>query len=540
MKSAPSETIPDYIIIGAGSAGCMLANRLSVDPDLQVLLIEAGGYDGHPLIRLPMAFMKLLANRDLNWGYESEPEPSAGGRRIPLPRGRCLGGTSSINGMVYSRGNPADYDEWAALGAQGWAWQDVLPYFRKSEANWRGADAWHGGDGPVHVSPIRRFEPLTSAMMGAARALGHPVIADQHGEGQGEGYSPGEATIHKGRRVSSATAYLRPVEQRRNLRIVTRTQVVRIDIEHGRAVGVTLRQNGRLRRLRAAREVILAAGAYNSPQVLMLSGIGPADDLRGLGINPLVDLPGVGANLQEHPFIGVTFALARPVGFERELRADRLALGLARWALGLGQEEAPMPVLGFGFIRTREGLDRPDIKSNVYPTRIDGHVWFPGLRKGAGHALTVYNVLLRPASKGRVMLRSADPFAAPRVHLNLLGEREDLETLRRAVQHTRAFAATEALAPYIRGEITPGAGLTGDGDLEAHIRNQAIVAHHAAGTCAMGQGPMAVVDPALRVRGVDGLRVVDASIMPRVVGGNTNAPVIMIAEKAADLILKGV
>ncbi|MBP6111919.1 MAG: GMC family oxidoreductase N-terminal domain-containing protein [Sphingobium sp.] len=534
----PAET-PDYIIVGAGSAGCVLANRLSADADSKVMLIEAGGRDTHPLMKLPLAFMKLMAVPGLNWDYFSEPEPDAGGRRIPLPRGRCIGGTSSINGMIYSRGHPSDYDEWAEMGAKGWSWANVLPYFRRSEANWRGASEHHGDEGPLDVSPIRTFEPLFSAAMAAAREMGHPVFDDQHGPQSGEGYSPGEATVKKGRRASASTSYLHPVLLRRNLHVVTNVMVVRVDIENGRAVGVTLLRNGKLVKVRAAREVILSAGAYNSPQLLLLSGIGPSDELRAAGIKPLVDLPGVGRNLQEHPFAGVTFELNQPVGFERELRFDRLAGNMIRWGLGLSGRDVQLPVIGFGFIRSRAGLNRPDIKANVYPTRMDGRVWFPGVRRGAGHAMTIFNVLLRPESKGSVTLRSANPMDAPLIRLNMFQHPEDLHTLRRAVRHSREFAATSALAPFIRGELTPGGALMSDDDLDAHIRNSAIVAHHASCTCAMGVNDTAVVDPELRVRGVEGLRVVDASVMPRVIGGNTNAPIIMIAEKAADMIRFG-
>lgn len=529
----------DYVIVGAGSAGCVLANRLSADRDVNVTLIEAGGADRHPFMKLPMAFMKLMAVPRLNWDYWSEPEPFAGNRRVPLPRGRCLGGTSSINGMVYSRGHPGDYDEWADMGADGWAWDDVLPYFRRSEGNWRGDTPTHGGSGPLTVSPIRTFEPLYSAAMDAARSMGYPVYDDQHGPEAGEGYSPGDATVHRGERASTSKRYLDPVAFRPNLRIVTDALVQRIDMENGRAVGVTLRRNGQTEQIRANREVILSAGAYNSPQLLLLSGIGPADELRAHGITPVLDLPGVGRNLQEHPFAGVSFELTQPVGFERELRFDRLATRMARWYLGLDTGAVQLPVIGFGFIRTREGLNRPDVKSNVYPTRMDARVWFPGIRKGAGHALTVFNVLLRPESKGSVTLRSADPGQPPLIRLNLFEQPEDLATLRRAVRHTREFANASSLAPYIKREWMPGGAIGTDTEIEAHIRNTAIVAHHASCTCAMGKGPDAVVDPQLRVRGVEGLRVVDASVMPRVIGGNTNAPIVMIAEKAADLIRFG-
>jgi len=527
---------PDYIIVGAGSAGCVLANRLSADPDVRVLLIEAGGRDRHPLMKIPFAFLKLQFVQRLNWGYMSEPEPCADNRRLWLPRGKCLGGTSSINGMVYSRGHPGDYDEWAELGATGWSWSDVLPYFRKSEASWRGESEYHGASGPLTITPIKTTEPLFSATMETARKLGHTVLDDQHGVGTGEGFAPGEVTVHKGKRASTSKRYLDPVASRPNLEVITNALVTRVVIEQGRAVGIELAESGGTRVIRAERETILSGGAYNSPQLLLLSGVGPADELKSIDIDPVVDLPGVGRNLQEHPLTGVGFTINRPVAFERELRFDRLAFDMIRYGLGMHGSSSQLPVICFAFVRTEEGLNRPDIKANIYPTRLDARVWFPGIRKGAGHAMTVFNVLLRPESRGSVTLRSADPRDSPVIRINLFKDERDLASLRRSVKLMREFFATSPISDFVESEMMPGEDVRTDDEIDVVNRKIATVAHHASCTCAMGRSPDAVVDPELRVLGVEGLRVVDASVMPRVVGGNTNAPVIMIAEKAADLI----
>lgn len=539
MASAGSKPVDeaDYVIVGAGSAGCVLANRLSEDPSRTVILIEAGGADRHPFLRMPFAFMRLQFVKRLSWNYWSEPEPELDGRKLWLPRGRCLGGTSSINGMVYSRGHPRDYDEWAALGAQGWAWEDVLPYFRRSERSWRGESAWHGADGPLTVSPVDVSGELFDATMQTARNLGYPVSDDPHALADVEGFVPPEVTVEKGRRASAASQYLHPVIRRPNLKVVTNTLALRLRVEQGRAVGVEVARGGRTSLVRAGSEVILAAGAYNSPKLLLLSGVGPADELRELGIDVIADLPGVGRNLQEHPLIGVGYELTRPLGFENNLRLDRLGLNVARYMLGMPTEATQLPVTSFAFLRTADGLDRPDIKVNIYPTRLDARIWFPVIRRGAGHAMSAFCVLLRPESRGSVRLRSADPADPPEIRINMYDDTRDLATMERALRLMREFFSSGPLGELTGAELMPGADVASDEDVGRYIRSSSILAHHASCSCAMGSGGNAVVDPQLRLHGISGVRIADASVMPRIVGGNTNAPVVMIAEKAADLIM---
>jgi choline dehydrogenase len=370
--------------------------------------------------------------------------------------------------MVYSRGHPLDYDEWAELGAAGWSWEEVLPYFKRSEKSWRGASEYHGADGPLPVLPVDTSGPVFDATMETARNLGFKVTDDQHGPEIGEGFAPPELTVENGRRASTATHYLHPVRHRANLKILTGGMVTRVVIENGRAAGVEVADQSGTRKIRAEREVILAAGAYNSSKLLLLSGIGPADELRAFGIDVVADLPAVGRNLQEHPLTGIGYELNRPIGFETNLRFDRLALNVVRFALGVGGRATQLPVTSFGFVRTRDGLDRPDIKANVYPTRLDGRVWFPGIRKGAGHAMTVFAVLLRPESRG-----------------------------------SRAFFAAEPLAGLIGKELMPGTEIRSDQEIDDYNRKTCVLAHHACGTCAMGPAADAVVDPELRVYGVD-------------------------------------
>jgi len=534
--SSPVSTL-DYIIVGAGSAGCVLASRLSEDPSVHVLLLEAGGSElGHKRMPMPLAWRDTFMDRELSWGYSSEPEPHADGRRIPVPRGKVLGGSSSVNGMMYSRGHPADYDHWRALGLPGWSYAEVLPYFRRSEANWRGESLYHGASGPLTVARHRTDEVIYPRLIAAAEQLGFRHLEDFHGA-EVEGFSAPDFNVHRGRRASTAARYLRPAMSRANLKVETGALAHRVLLERGRAVGVEYRRGGELVQARAAREVILAGGTFNSAQLLLLSGIGPGAELAAHGIPLRHELPGVGRNLQDHQSVGAVYAARGPITFESELRLDRLALAVLRWRLLGSGPIADLPVGAQGFIKLAHDSPWPDVQFLVSPVSMQARSWFPGWRAGAGHVFSMANVVLHPRTRGTVTLRSADPADPPRILFNLLGAAEDRATLRHMLRFVREFFATEPAAGLVSGERAPGSALQSDAELDAYVRRSAGTAMHPTSTCAMGSGPEAVVDHELRVRGVSGLRVADASVMPSIIGGNTNAPVIMIAEKAADMIL---
>jgi choline dehydrogenase len=526
----------DYVIVGAGSAGCVLAARLSEDPKNSVRLLEAGGEDSYWLLHMPLAFPRVSSLPAFNWGYSGEPEPHADNRRIAMPRGKVLGGSSTINGLLYARGDRSDYDGWRQLGLPGWSYADILPYFRRAETNFRGESVYHGVSGPMTVSKHLTDTIIYPRIMETARRRGLRILDDFHGA-TCEGFSTPDFNVHKGRRASTAVQYLRPALQRPNLTVETHAMAARVLIEHGRAIGVEYEQSERLKQAHAAREVILCGGTYNSPQLLLLSGIGPAAELEQTGVRPLHDLPGVGRNLQDHPSVRIEFIANDGVAFDSTLRLDRMLAALVQWHLFSSGPCAGLPVSAMGFYKSRPGLSRPDVQTLISPTAFNAHLWFPLLRKPLGHRIATANVLLRPASRGWVKLRSSDPKAPPRVLLNLLDEPGDLETLRTVVRMTREFFATKPASELIKSESVPGPDVQSDAQVDAFIRSVIGTAMHPTSTCSMGTGPEAVTDAQLKVHGLEGLRVVDASVMPRIIGGNTNAPTIMVAEKAADMIL---
>ncbi len=520
----------DYVIVGAGSAGCVLAARLTEDPSVRVLLLEAGGKAVHPNVAIPAAFAKQFKTK-LDWDYSTEPEPGCAERSLYIPRGKGLGGSSSMNAMLYVRGRPLDYDLWEAQGAPGWGWNDVRPYFLRAENNERGESEHHATGGPLNVMDERSPRKLTGRFLAAAERSGIPRISDYNGPEQ-DGAALVQVTQRNGRRWSTADAYLRPNTDRDNLEVVTRAQVMRVELEGGRAVGVRYRdRRGREQLARADREVVLAAGSIGSPQLLMLSGIGPPDHLREVGVPTEAELPGVGENLQDHPYV-VCIWESR-VG-ESLYGADK-PKALAEWVMRRTGPLTSTVAEAFAFVRSRPGLPAPDLQYHFAPAYFNQN----GFDELDGHAFTFGPVLVSPKSRGQLRLRSADPAEKPRIVTNSLTEPEDVAALVAGVKLAREIAAEEPLAAAAGRELFPGPDVQGDDDIEADVRRRVELIYHPVGTCRMGSDDGAVVDPDLRVRGVEGLRVADASIMPLIPGGNTNAPTIMVAERAADLIRGG-
>jgi choline dehydrogenase-like flavoprotein len=518
----------DFIIVGAGSAGCVLANRLSADPSVRVLVLEAGGKDRSPNIKIPAAFAKQFHTR-LDWDYATEPEPYVDSRCLYIPRGKGLGGSSSMNAMLYVRGRPLDYDTWEAQGAPGWGYRDVLPYFIKSEDNARGASEWHGATGPLRVSEQRSPRPLDRRLIDASVAAGIPYIADYNGPEQ-DGVSMFQVNQWGGKRFSSADAFLRPVMDRPNLEVRTRATVLGVQLEGDRAVGVRLRRGRRGSELVRGGEVVLSAGAINSPQILQLSGIGAPEDLQAVGVEVRHVLPGVGGNLQDHPAIALNFE----VSDQDTLYVAEKPRAVAEWLLRRTGPLSSTVAEVVAFHRSRPGLPAPDLQYHMGPAYYEDH----GAETFDGHAIVLGPVLISPKARGRVWLRSADPTDKPRILTNSLSEPEDRAALLAGVKLGREIASQPALQEIIVRELKPGPEVLGDDDLEADIRRRLFLIYHPVGTCRMSDtADGAVVDSRLRVHGLEGLRVVDASIMPLIPGGNTHAPTVMVAERAADLIL---
>jgi choline dehydrogenase len=523
----------DYVIIGAGSAGCVLASRLTESGRHKVLLLEAGGADRDWRIDMPLGVGTLLEGGAHNWNYLTEPEPYLNNRRIAHPRGCVLGGSSSINGMVYTRGHGLDYDNWAQRhGCTGWGYADLLPYFKRSEHSAGGPGPYRGGDGPLRVmAPDLSLSPLNQAFMEAGRQAGYPLTLDSNGYQQ-EGFGPNEMTIAGGRRWSAARAYLDPARARPNLRIESGALVERILFDGARAADVQYRQGDRACIVRAGAEILLCGGSINSPQVLMLSGIGPAEMLRQHGIPVVADRAEVGRNLQDHPDLTVQYWCGAPVTLYPATRFPAKWLTGLRWFAVRKGLAASNQFEAAAYIRTAAGIEHPDLKLELLPLAFQPESFAPH----PGHAFQIHMTMLRAESRGAVTLKSKDPAMPPSLLFNYLSDPRDLATMRRAVRLTQEIVRQPALQAYARDEIAPGAAGATDATLEEWIRNHIATAYHPSGTCRMGSDPDSVIDPQLRVRGVDGLRVVDASIMPQVVSSNTNAPTIMIAERASDLI----
>ena len=522
----------DYVIVGSGSAGSAIAWRLA-EAGKSVLVVEHGGSDWGPFIQMPAALSYPMNMARYDWGYVTEPEPHLGGRVMACPRGKVVGGSSSINGMIYVRGHPRDFDTWAEMGADGWGYADVLPYYKRMEHWHGGQSAWRGADGPLHVTRGPGTNPLVRAFAEAGAAAGYGATADYNGQRQ-EGFGAFDMTVWRGRRWSAANAYLKPALQRQNCDLV-RGFVEGIEIVDGRAAGVRLRRGSGMDVIRARAEVVLAAGAINSPKLLMLSGIGPAAELAAHGLEVVADRPGVGQNLQDHLEIYVQFASARPVSLAPYWSLWGKALVGAQWLLtrtGLG---ASNNFEATGFIRSRAGVEYPDIMFHFLPIAVR----YDGQTAVKGHGFQAHVGPMRSASRGSVRLKSADPADPPKILFNYMSQPEDWRDFRTAIRLTREIFGTDSMAGFVDYEIQPGEGVDSDAALDAAIREHVESAYHPCGTCRMGRrdDPGAVVDPQARVIGVEGLRLADSSIFPRITNGNLNAPSIMVGEKAADHIL---
>ncbi len=522
----------DFIVIGAGSAGCAVAARLSEDPATRVALIEAGGEDNNRWIHIPLGFGKTFADPSVNWCYETEPDPGAGDRRVFWPRGKVLGGSSSINGMVYIRGQAEDFDHWRQLGNNGWSSADVLPYFRRAEHQTRGADEFHGAGGPLCVSDVPDHHPICEAFIASALELGHPLNPDFNGARQ-EGVGYHQTTTRNGRRCSTAVGYLRPAMTRPNLHVITEALTEKILFDGHRAVGISFRRGGEMWTARAAREIILCGGAVNSPQLLMLSGIGPEAHLAGLGIPVVQNLAGVGQSLQDHYSAPLKLKCRLPITVNDVMQSNvkKLKVGLQYYLFRTGPLAMCTSPAAL-FARTRPELASPDVKLSIQPFSADRPQ--DGLHKWSGFSMIAYQ--LRPDSRGQITLKSANPADPPAVYPNYLTAETDQRTIVDGLKLCRRILESPHMKPFLESEFLPGPDVQSDQELLDFARRRGGTVFHPTSTCKMGVDAMAVVDPELRVRGIEGLRVADASVMPTVVSGNTNAATIMIGERAADLV----
>ncbi len=527
----------DYIIVGAGSAGCTLANRLTEDGDVTVLLLEAGGSDWDPLIHVPLGWGKILFERLHDWGYFTEPEPHLDNRKIECARGKVIGGCSSINAMAYVRCHPEDFDRWARQGCDGWSYKNLLPYFKRQESWQEEGSDYRGGGGPLTTTRNRYPDPLVEAWFEAGKAAGYSFNDDYNGA-ENEGFCMMQSTVGKGRRCSASVGYLRPALNRPNLTVSRKSMALRILLENGRATGIEYGRGSAKIIARAEKEIILSGGVINSPQLLMLSGIGPAAALAEHGIPTNLELPGVGQNLQDHLSVGIEYERNEDGPFVGYLRYDRIALAMMQaYFLGTGfATEMPGPVMAF--LKSDNALPQPDIQFLTRFVPPETQPWFPGIRKRPKDAFMCRPVLLHPKSRGEIKLRSADPKDPVAIYQNFLSEPEDWETFRTGFDMVREVATQKPLDGFRGKELNPGADCKSQADIDAFIRQTAWTVHHPLGTCKMGAASdeTAVVDPEMKVRGLDGLRVVDASVMRDMPGGNINAPVIAMAERASDLI----
>lgn len=534
MTTAGDE-IFDYVIVGAGSAGCVLAERLSADGNNKVLVLEYGGLDNSWLMNLPFGVAKIWKDPRFKWPYESEPEPRLNGRRLSHPRGKVVGGSGSLNLMVYVRGHRADFDRWARAGLAGWSYAHVLPYFKRIERFAGGPDPYRGAEGPIPVQTVPIEDPLIDVWRKAGESLRIPWATDYNGAEQ-EGLAVIQANYARGRRMSSGATFMRAARKRRNLRLVTRALVDRVRFQDGRAIGVEYEHGGKKRFASAAREVILCAGTYNTPQILMRSGVGPAAHLRGLGIEVVADRAGVGQNLQDHPGVELEYENTGPSRFEALLRYDRLVLNVLRgWLFRTGPAALP-PVFCTSFVRSTAEAEIPDLQIYFGRNSYSSHPWFPLIRRAFPRRLSFMVCLLRPEARGSVSLRSADPTADPVIRNNFLDSAADLNALKRGLLLVRRLVSQPSYAPVCGAEVVPGTKVQDD-NLEIYIKDTVRTVYHPCGTCRMGVDAASVVDENLLVREVGNLRIVDASVMPDLTGGNINAPVMMIADRASDIIL---